>query len=166
MIHVLIRDERPVDITVIRDLTQRAFAPMPFADGNEQYLPERFRASGFLTFSLVAEIEGKVVGHVAFTPMNHAGWFALGPISVEPELQRRGIGKTLISAGLDRLRANGAAGCALMGDTNYYPRSGFRLSPELCPENEPRDYFMVLPFSADLPASPLRFHPLFYMGQG
>ncbi|NLH48983.1 MAG: N-acetyltransferase [Myxococcales bacterium] len=59
---------------------------------------------GALTISLVAEEEGKVVGHVAFSPVTIAdgseSWYALGPVSVLPELQNRGIGSALIRQGL------------------------------------------------------------------
>ncbi len=97
MMQATIRDERLEDIPAIYDITKRAFAPMLFADGNEQNLINAVRDAGALSISLVAEIDSMVVGHVAFTPATAAdgspGWFGLGPVAVEPERQRKGIGQ-------------------------------------------------------------------------
>ncbi|MGL4490442.1 MAG: GNAT family N-acetyltransferase, partial [Rhizobiaceae bacterium] len=149
MTGILIRPERPDDVLAIHDLTKRAFAPMPFAAGDEQDLIDTLRAIGDLTLSLMAEIEGKIVGHIAFSPASASdgsqGWFALGPIAVEPELQRRGIGKSLMADGLAHLHAMNASGCILVGNPDYYQRFGFRPFPHLAPDNEPAEYFMILP---------------------
>lgn len=124
-----IRPERPQDADIIHDLTVRAFAPMSYSSGTEAPIIRALRQAGDLTLSLVAEVDGAVVGHVAFSPVtvdgDHAGWFGLGPVSVEPEKQRQGIGKAMIAAGLDILRRNGAAGCALIGNPAIYGRMGF-----------------------------------------
>ena len=73
-----IRSERPGDETAIYELTARAFAPMPFADGDEQELVGKLRDAAVLTLSLVAEYADEIVGHVAFTPATAAdgsgGW--------------------------------------------------------------------------------------------
>lgn len=164
--NIVVRPERPGDISAIYDLTKRAFAPMPFSDGNEQDLVDALRDAGALTISLVAECDGKVAGHIAFAPAFAAdgsrGWYSLGPISVEPALQRKGIGKALIAEGIARLRALNAAGCVLVGDTNYYPRSGFRPFPDLAPPEEPAEYFMILPLGVAEPGTVVSFHPVFY----
>jgi putative acetyltransferase len=60
--------KRPADVVAIHDLTQRAFAPMPYADGDEQDVIDRLRATGALSLSLVAEQDGVVVGQVTFSP--------------------------------------------------------------------------------------------------
>ena len=139
---ILIRDEREEDRPVIYDLTRRAFAPMPFAAGDEQDLTDALRDCGGLTLSLVAELDGEVVGHMAFSPAQaedgSASWYALGPISVEPDLQRRGIGKSMIAEGVARLWRMNAAGCILVGDPAYYQRFGFRPFPLLAPERSRR----------------------------
>jgi putative acetyltransferase len=157
-----IRPERPGDIDAIYALTARAFAPMPYAAGDEQDLINALRTAGALTLSLVAERAGVLVGHIAFSPMTPDGWFALGPVSTEPGLQKQGVGAALIRAGLAEIRARGAAGCALTGNPHYYARFGFALDPALCPPAEPAEYFMTLPFGAPRPPGPLAFHHLFY----
>jgi putative acetyltransferase len=165
---VVIRDERTEDQPAIYSLTQRAFAPMSFAAGDEQDLIDVLRARGGLAISLVAELDGEIVGHVAFSPASAQdggeGWYALGPISVEPELQRRGIGKSMIAEGVARLRGLKAAGCILVGDPAYYPRFGFRPFPHLAPETEPAEYFMILRMEVAEPKSRMQFHPAFHGG--
>lgn len=124
-----IRDEQPQDHDVIRRVTELAFAPKAFSDGTEGVLVGKLRTSGELTLSLVAESEGAVVGHVAFSPVSIGpttnGWFGLGPVSVHPDWQQQGIGSTLIREGLHRLIQKKASGCALIGDPGYYHRFGF-----------------------------------------
>ena len=165
---VHVRDERPEDFGAVVDLTKRALAPKPFAAGDEQALIGKLRDVGALTISLVAELDGKVAGHVAFSPAlaknGSQGWFALGPISVEPYLQKQGIGGRLIREGLARLFQMDAAGCIVLGDPAYYPRFGFRPFPQFAPEGEPAEYFMILPMRVDEPACVLEFHPAFHEG--
>ena len=113
-VDVQIRTERPADDAAIHALTRVAFEPMPFSSGTEAPIVRALRSSGDLTLSLVAEDDGVIVGHIAFSPVTidgvHGGWFGLGPISVRADRQRQGIGKALIARGLELLRQRGAAG--------------------------------------------------------
>jgi putative acetyltransferase len=162
---IRIRPEVEADHPVIHDLTRRAFAPMPFAAGDEQDLIDALRRLGALSLSLVAELEGRVVGHLALSPVTHEsgaeGWFGLGPISAEPALQRQGVGGALIAEAKSWLAARGAAGCILTGDPGYYPRHGFLPAPEHAPEAEPAEFFMVLALAGEIPPGRFRFHPAF-----
>ena len=162
---VIIRAETDRDHAAIYDITKRAFAPMPYADGDEQDLIEKLRAAGALAISLVAERGGAAAGHVAFSPAFAAdgsrGWFALGPVSVEPGLQKTGIGKTLIEAGIDMLRARDAAGCVLVGNPKYYSRFGFKSFPKVAPDGQPAEFFMILPLRVAEPRVVVGFHPVF-----
>jgi putative acetyltransferase len=161
-----IRPESPGDHAAIYDLTKRAFAPMPYAGGDEQDLINKLRDTGALAISLVAELDGRIVGHVAFSPAfaddESEGWYALGPVSAEPELKHRGIGSAVIKAGLDMLRERDAAGCVLVGNPAYYSRFGFLPFPKLCPEGEPAEFFQILPLRVTEPTAVVRFHPLFH----
>lgn len=124
-----LRLEEIGDETAIRELTRHAFASMAFSDGSEPGIIDGLRRDGDLTLSIVAVENGIICGHVAFSPVaiagEHAGWYGLGPISVEPRRQRRGIGSILVRGGIERLRRLGARGCALVGDPGFYRRFGF-----------------------------------------
>ena len=80
----------------IHALTDAAFRDVPHSSGTEAAIVDALRDAGALTLSLVAEEQGRIVGHVAFSPVTINGeasrWFGLGPVSVEPLEQRRGIG--------------------------------------------------------------------------
>jgi len=124
-----IRPEAPGDEDAIHRLTADAFAPMAYADGTEPDIIRRLRETGDLTLSLVADEDGEIVGHVAFSPVTidgvHDAWFGLGPISVRADRQRQGIGTRLVAEGLAVLEARGAKGCALLGDPQVYASMGF-----------------------------------------
>jgi putative acetyltransferase len=163
---VEIRPELPADVRDIWQVTKQAFAGRPYADGTEQDIIDRLREQGALTISLVAEYHGKIVGHVAFSPAVpedlSAGWYTLGPVSVDPDVQRQGIGRALIRAGIARLRQLNAAGCIVLGDTTYYSEFGFAKAPELAPSGEPAEYFMVLSLARQAPKCRVGFHSAFH----
>ena len=162
----LIRPEHADDYTAIYDVTKRAFAPMPFSDGDEQELIGRFRDAGVLALSLVAEKDGAVVGQITLTPALAAdgspGWFALGPIAVAPEFQSKKIGSKLMKAAIAWLGEQEAAGCVLVGNPAYYYRFGFEPYPVLAPKGEPAEYYQILPLRVQEPNVVVGFHPLFY----
>ena len=160
-----IRGERPEEAEAIRTLTEAAFAPMPYSDGTEHALVGALRDAGALAVSLVATEEGRLVGHVAFSPVTvdgrDVGWFGLGPISVEPTLQDRGIGSALVRAGIERLRRLGAGGCVLVGAPGYYGRFGFETDPRLTYAGAPASVFQGLVLRDPMPEGAVRFHPAF-----
>lgn len=163
---MIVRPERAADIDAIRALTETAFRTAPHADGTEHLIIDRLRAAGALTLSLVAEADGAVVGHVAFSPVSvsdgSAGWYGLGPISVDPARQGEGIGGALVRAGLEQLKARGAAGCVLLGDPAYYARFGFAPDPALTLDGVPPEYFMRVAFSPVYGGGTVSYHPGFY----
>ena len=103
----------------------------------------------------MAETEGTIIGHVAVSPVaisdGSRDWFGLGPISVAPEYQRRGIGSRLMCEALRVLRERGAAGCVLLGEPAYYSRFGFEADPGLTLPRVPAEYFQSVSFSANRP---------------
>lgn len=163
---MIVRPEQPADIDAIRTLTETAFRTAPHADGTEHVIIDRLRAAGALTLSLVAEVDGVVVGHVAFSPISisdgSADWYGLGPISVDPSRQGEGIGGKLVREGLQRLKALGAAGCVLLGDPAYYGRFGFEPDPKLTLTGVPPEYFMRVAFSPVYGGGTVSYHPGFY----
>ena len=82
------------------------------------------------TISLVAEADGAVVGHIAFSPVtvnNNNSWkgYILAPLGVKPEYQKRDIGSKLIESGMERLAKMGVNVLFVYGDPNYYGKFGF-----------------------------------------
>ena len=161
----LIRLESPSDAAAIHAVTAAAFLNAPHTAHTEHFIVEALREAGALTISLVAEQSGVVVGHVALSPVaisdGAAGWFGLGPISVEPEFQGKGIGSLLMQAALRLLRERGAAGCVLVGDPSYYSRFGFKSEPGLVLPDVPPEYFQAFPLGSSLPRGVVAFHEAF-----
>ena len=164
-IAITIRPETSGDEATIHALTTAAFNPMPFSDGSEPDLIDRLRADGDLTLSFVAEDAERIVGHIAFSPVTIADgardWYGLGPVSVWPELQQRGIGGALIKRGIADLRAMGAKGIVLLGSNVYYPRFGFVHEPQLTYTGAPPEFFQTLLLDGDLPKGAVHFAPAF-----
>lgn len=160
-----IRAERPGDEDAIHEVTAAAFLAAPHTSHTEQFIVRELRRAGALTVSLVAEMEGRIVGHVAISPVtidgSECGWFGLGPVSVLPARQRTGIGSRLVREALARLRTEGAGGCVLVGEPAYYRRFGFRPEPALVLPDVPSQYFQALGFESDLPRGTVTFHPAF-----
>jgi putative acetyltransferase len=166
---IIIRPEQPSDETAVHDVTEAAFATLDISDGSEPAIINRLRSAGALSLSPVADMQGRIIGHIAFSPVSMSdrrpGWYGLGPVSVLPDWSRRGIGSALIVAGLEALRASGAAGVVLIGHPEYYPRFEFRNSSRLaCPDGPPEAFF-VLPFDGQEPAEIVQFHGAFSTGE-
>ena len=159
---MIIRSETPEDIAVISEVTIAAFSDHPISNHTEQFIINALRCADVLTISLVAEIDGKIVGHVAFSPIKisdgSTDWYGLGPVSVLPELQKQGIGTALILKGISMLKEMGGQGCALVGDPNYYRRFGFKNNPGLVHEGIPQEVFLVLPFYENIAKGKVEFH--------
>ncbi len=158
---ILIRDETVDDLATITDVTVAAFKSLEISSHTEQFIIEALRSAGALTVSLVAEVESRVVGHIAFSPVTISDgtdrWYGLGPVSVLPEYQRMGIGKALVQEGLSRLKALGARGCCLVGHPQYYRKFGFENVAGLVHEGVPPEVFFVLSFDGHLPQGTVTF---------
>jgi len=162
---IMIRDEEPADVGVITEITIAAFRTLAISQHTEQFIVEALRDAHALTLSLVAEMDGRVVGHLAFSPVTLSdgtpNWFGLGPVSVLPEFQRKGIGKALIEEGLSRLRGLNAGGCCLVGHPEYYRKFGFRNVSGLGHEGVPPEVFFALSFDGHIPQGTVAFHEAF-----
>jgi len=159
---IVIRNEIKSDIKAISEITKVAFETLAISNHTEQFIIDALRDANVLTISLVAVVGRKVVGHIAFSPVTISdgspGWYGLGPISVLPELQKQGIGKSLICEGLSSLKSLGAKGCVLVGDPGYYERLGFRSPPDLVIEGVPQEYVLALPFVESKTSGTVAFH--------
>jgi putative acetyltransferase len=159
---ILIRSETDADISPITEVTVAAFETLEISNHTEQFIIEALRAARALTVSLVAEVDGRVIGHIAFSPITISdgtqNWYGLGPVSVLPSYQRQGIGKALIREGLSRLRDMNARGCCLVGHPDYYRKFGFQNVAGLVHEGVPQEVFFALSFDGRLPQGCVTFH--------
>ena len=123
---IVIRAEQPRDRRAVFEVHARAFPQL-----GEAKLVDALRAAGAATISLVAERDGRVVGHIVFSPVRvegEGGSFVaqgLAPMAVDPSCQREGIGSALVRAGLDACRDAGHTIAFVLGHPDYYPRFGF-----------------------------------------
>lgn len=166
-----VRAERAGEEGAIHEVVREAFVGAAHTDGTEQHIVDALRAASALTASLVAEVDGVVVGHVAASPVQidgaWRGWYGIGPVAVAPAWQGRGVGGRLMWAVLEVLRAEGAAGCVLLGDPGYYARFGFVQAAPLVLPGVPAEYFQVCMLGASVcPAGEVRYHEAFVVGEG
>ena len=163
---IIIRTETAADIAGIAELTRAAFETLAVSSHTEQYIIDALRDAGALTISLVAEFDGQLVGHIAFSPVvlsdGTPNWYGLGPVSVLPALQRQGIGQALIQEGLAQLKGCKAGGCCLVGHPAYYGRFGFKTVTGLSVEGVPPEVFFALTFDGRIPQGTVQFHPAFF----
>jgi len=159
---IAIRSETDADVGAISEVTVAAFKTLEISNHTEQFIIEALRAAKALAVSLVAEVDGRVIGHIAFSPLTISdgtrNWYGLGPVSVLPEYQRQGIGKALIQAGLSRLKEMNAQGCCLVGHPDYYRKFGFNNTPGLVLEGVPQEVFFALSLDGPTPQGTVAFH--------
>lgn len=162
-----IRTETAADIDAIYRVTTEAFARAAHSGGNEARIVDALREASALSLSLVADIDGRIAGHLTLSPValddGRAGWLGLGPMSVAPDDQNRGIGSALVRAAVDALPGLGAAGCVVFGYPAYYTRFGFRQHTPLTLPGLTADHFMALATHGAIPAAAVAYHPAFHI---
>jgi putative acetyltransferase len=141
---IAIREEQPEDVAAIREVNRQAFG-----QDAEGALVDALRAGGSAMLSLVATLDGRVVGHIMFSPVRVGAVMgaALAPMAVLPDHQGRGIGSQLVRAGIRRLEEAGCPFVIVLGHAGYYPRFGFTPASErgiTCPWDVPDDVFRLL----------------------
>lgn len=138
-----IREETAADIEAIRRVNQLAFA-----QDQEGNIVDALRSNGAALLSLVAIVNGELVGHIMYSPavVGETTGAALGPMSVLPEFQRQGIGSQLVEAGNQKLKEAGHPFVIVVGHAEYYPRFGFTPSSKhniRCEWDLPDEVFMI-----------------------
>ena len=163
--HVIIRKEKPSDIEDIAEVTKIAYEDFSYSQQTEHFIIRDLRAAGALTLSLVTEVDGKIVGHIAFSPVTISDgtpdWYGLGPVSVLPDYQGCNIGTRLVKTGLTILKSMGGNGCALVGLPTYYRRFGFKNYPQLIHEGMPQEIFVAKALIGCVPRGTVDFHQAF-----
>jgi putative acetyltransferase len=125
---VSVHPERPGDAAAVH-----AVHAASFPTDLEARLVDLLRAAGRLRVSLVAEVDGAIVGHIAFSPVTAASGAVgagLAPVAVAAPHRRQGIAAALVQAGLEACRAAGFGWAVVLGEPAYYSRFGFRPADE------------------------------------
>lgn len=150
-----IRQETKSDFGAVGKLIEKAFENEAMSDHREQFLVERLRQSeAFIPeLSLVAEMDGYIVGHILLTRITiHNGveshdTLALAPVSVLPDYQGKGIGGKLIIEAHEKAKALGHTSIVLLGHDQYYPRFGYKQADTFgieLPFDVPKENVMVI----------------------
>lgn len=146
---IIVRREKTADIPAIREVNLSAFK-----GPGEAQVVDLLRESGESFVSIVAEIDGQVVGHILFTPVRLVAdtgetinGMGLAPLAVHPEYQNKGIGSILCEAGVEEMKDRGAPFVVVLGHPAYYPRFGFERASKYalrCAyEDVPAEAFMI-----------------------
>jgi putative acetyltransferase len=161
----IIREEVSEDIDRIAKVTREAFASHPRSKQTEHFIINELRRANAMSVSLVAEVTGIVVGHIAFSPVRisdgSSDWYGLGPVSVFPAFQRQGIGQELVKSGLEALRKKGAKGCVVFGSPLFYGRFGFVCNPNMWLLDVPQEFFQSLQFGVERAQGEVTYHAAF-----
>ncbi len=162
---MIVRPETPQDVEAIRRVNIVAFKNHPFSQQTEHLIVEALRAADALDISLVAELDGTVVGHIAFSRAKigdkASGWYLLGPVAVLPDFQGQGIGRALVEAGLGALLSKEANGCVLVGDPAFYTRFGFEHARGVICTGVPDENVLCLRIAGPMPLGEVSHHPAF-----
>jgi putative acetyltransferase len=123
---IAIREERAGDRAAVRAIVEQAFGNRYEAD-----MVEQLHADGDVIAAFVAIVDGRIVGHVLFSPLGvddgpvSLAAASLAPLAVAPDRPGQGIGSALVLRGLEACRAASIDAVFVLGDPDYYRRFGF-----------------------------------------
>ena len=165
---LIIRTERADDYEAVFKINSQVFD----TDG-EAKLVNSLRSANIDLISLVAELSGKVVGHILFSPVSIEGAssalkvFGLGPMAISPNVQKKGIGSKLIQTGLEQCRKKSVDAVFVLGYPEFYTKCGLQLARPLgffFQDQKFDPYFMVVELTLDClkdSSGEILYHPLF-----
>jgi len=149
---MIIRIENKKDLADVQSIHLSAFP-----EEGESKLVNRLRENARPIISLVAEVDGKLVGHILFSPVTlnsepSLQLMGLAPMAVLPCQQRQGIGSALVEAGLTQCKLAKCGAVAVLGHPDYYPKFGFKPSTNFAIKSEydvPAEVFMIVELEKD-----------------
>lgn len=166
---ITIRTETNDDIPAVYTVNEKAFERP-----DEAELVDTLRRQDAVLLSLVADLDGHIVGHILFTPVvvetpsgETLQAVGIGPLAVSPAMQRKGIGSLLMRAGLEACARQGHKLVFLLGHPDYYPRFGFQTASRYgyrWEKTAPEEAFMVFELTPNTlpgPGGVVRFLPEF-----
>jgi putative acetyltransferase len=140
-----IREEKKRDIDQITQLHNEVFN-----EPDEGNIVDNLRKNNNLTISLVCEIDGRIVGHIAYSPIykeQEIIGLGLAPVAVLPGYQNQGIGSKLILQGNSTALSKGYKRIFVLGVPDYYSRFGFHMARDYnyFSKFDPQgDHFMIM----------------------
>lgn len=149
---LIVLTETEADYVAVRQVNESAFGRP-----DEAALVDALRKTAHPQVSLVAELDGQIVGHIFFSPVtieSEASTFTalgLAPMAVLPEFQNQGIGSLLVRRGLEECQSINQEIVVVLGHPEYYPRFGFvpaRQKGLRCEYDVPDEVFMVAELKA------------------
>jgi putative acetyltransferase len=165
---MITQPEKPDDIPAIFELNVAAFG-----QDTEARLVDALRAAGAVLFSLVAEVNEEIVGHILFSMVtvqenpDDKKVCRLAPLAVKLEFEKQGVGSALVKAGFSTCFSAGLDAVVVLGSHDCYPRFGFFPAHQCglkCEYPAPLEDFMVInltPNGLSHCSGLVKYHPLF-----
>lgn len=152
---IKIREEHKDDFSIIGEVVELAFRNEELSDHKEHFLVEKLRQldAYIPQLALVAESEGKIIGHIMLTKVEIVSGgksvpsLALAPVSVHPKCQKQGVGSALIREAHKRAAALGHRSVVLLGHKDYYPKFGYKKAVDFgieFPFDVPHEFCMAV----------------------
>ena len=133
MKNAVIRNIKNEDIYEVECVAKKAFWNLNMPGCDEHYTVHRLWNSDVCVpeLSMLAEIEGKIVGAILYakakiqTPNSQSETLTFGPLCVDPDFQRKGLGKLLLQKSMEKAKTSGFGSILICGVPTYYPKYGF-----------------------------------------
>ncbi|MEK4469600.1 MULTISPECIES: GNAT family N-acetyltransferase [Bacillus] len=151
---VTIRQEQKNDYRKTEEVVKEAFLNEEFSDKKEHELVKRIReCDAFIPELSIVAVDKETVGHIMLSKITieqdgtSVKSLALAPVSVTPSHQKKGIGRKLIVAALEKAKELGYESVVVLGHPEYYPKFGFKKASDWnikAPFEVPDEVFMVI----------------------
>ncbi|MCW9132607.1 N-acetyltransferase [Bacillus paramycoides] len=154
-----IRKEQKNDYRKTEEVVKQAFLNEEFSDKTEHELVSRIRkCDAFIPELSIVAVDKEIVGHIMLSKITieqdgtSVESLALAPVSVAPSHQKKGIGRKLIIAALEKAKELGYESVIVLGHQDYYPKFGFKKASDWnikAPFEVPDEVFMVMELRED-----------------